>query len=245
MAKVIVLRLEGPLQSWGERGKWGVRDTAPAPTKSGVVGLISCAMGLSDDAPIRDLSAQLEMAVRIDSPGAVIEDYHTIGGGYSKPMLLSAEQKPKKTPGGQPHTELSNRFYLADAAFTVAIFIESETVADQIRQALTDPTWPLYLGRKSCPPAYPIFYDWFSASQDQDVVETLRSVLLSTPVSRYREKTSKSFTVDGSIALILPSKFGNGNAARDEIVSRRYRTYRSRYVQWYSEVLPIDIEVSP
>jgi CRISPR system Cascade subunit CasD len=49
MANTLFLRLEGPLQSWGERARWDVRDTAPEPTKSGVIGLLACALGLSAD----------------------------------------------------------------------------------------------------------------------------------------------------------------------------------------------------
>ena len=44
--KILLIRLEGPLQSWGERSKWDYRDTADFPTKSGVIGMIACAMGL-------------------------------------------------------------------------------------------------------------------------------------------------------------------------------------------------------
>ena len=52
MANTLFLRLEGPLQSWGERGHWAVRDTAPEPTKSGVVGLLGCALGRHDDVAV-------------------------------------------------------------------------------------------------------------------------------------------------------------------------------------------------
>ena len=42
---ILVLRLEGPLQSWGENAKWDFRDSSTMPTKSGIVGLLGCAMG--------------------------------------------------------------------------------------------------------------------------------------------------------------------------------------------------------
>jgi CRISPR system Cascade subunit CasD len=63
-ANTLFLRLEGPLQSWGERARWSVRDTAPEPTKSGVVGLLGCALGIKDDADLRELSEHLRMGVR-------------------------------------------------------------------------------------------------------------------------------------------------------------------------------------
>ena len=43
---LIALRLEGALQSWGDHSKWDERDSGSFPSKSGVVGLIACAMGL-------------------------------------------------------------------------------------------------------------------------------------------------------------------------------------------------------
>ena len=45
---ILFLRLEGPLQSWGIRSRWDVRETQPEPTKSGVIGLLGCALGYLD-----------------------------------------------------------------------------------------------------------------------------------------------------------------------------------------------------
>ena len=39
--KLLVLCLEGVLQSWGEDAKWDIRDSSDMPTKSGIVGLIA------------------------------------------------------------------------------------------------------------------------------------------------------------------------------------------------------------
>ncbi len=111
MGNTLFLRLEGPMQSWGERGRWSIRDTAPHPTKSGVIGLIACALGIGADAPIKALSEAVQMGVRVDKPGVRLTDYHTIGGGAETPMLLTAQGKPKKS-SGKPHTEISYRDYL-------------------------------------------------------------------------------------------------------------------------------------
>src|SRR5205814_6367260 len=51
------LRLEGPLQSWGSRARWDVRDTEPEPTKSGVIGLLGCALGY----PLGDTRLETEL----------------------------------------------------------------------------------------------------------------------------------------------------------------------------------------
>ena len=39
--QLLVLRLDGPLQSWGENAKWDFRDSSTMPTKSGIVGLLA------------------------------------------------------------------------------------------------------------------------------------------------------------------------------------------------------------
>ena len=75
----LVLRLEGPLQSWGERSHWDYRDTALMPTKSGIVGLIASAFGWGrGDSRIPELAASFDMAIRADRPGELMVDFHTI-----------------------------------------------------------------------------------------------------------------------------------------------------------------------
>ena len=43
--KSVLLRLEGPLQSWGAQGRFGIGDTDREPSKSGVLGLVGAALG--------------------------------------------------------------------------------------------------------------------------------------------------------------------------------------------------------
>ena len=78
---ILLLRMEGPMQSWGTRSRWDPRDTGLEPTKSGVIGLIGCAMGLDrDDPELEKLDRDLLFGVRIDRPGVVSTDYQTVTG---------------------------------------------------------------------------------------------------------------------------------------------------------------------
>ncbi|MFJ5885991.1 type I-E CRISPR-associated protein Cas5/CasD [Kitasatospora cineracea] len=77
---VLLIRLAGPLQSWGLRGRFAQRDTRTRPTKSGVVGLCAAALGLDRDDPLTGLRSAL-FGVRADRPGTLVRDYHTVGGG--------------------------------------------------------------------------------------------------------------------------------------------------------------------
>lgn len=149
----LFLRLEAPMQSWGERGQWSVRDSATEPTKSGVVGLLACASGTNNDEQIRNLSEAITIAVRCDREGIPLVDYHTIGGGYDTPQLLTAAGKPKLS-NGQPHTEISHRIYLHNASFLVVIQANRELI-QQLVFRIQNPVWSIFLGRKSCPPSRP------------------------------------------------------------------------------------------
>ena len=142
------LRMEGPLQAWGESAKWDARDSADFPTKSGVVGLLGSAMGLErGDPELEKLSASISLAVRADRKGVRAVDYQTVTGA----PLRNAEGKPKSTG----NTIVSRRAYLQDACFTV--FMETDAAwAERIKAALRSPRWSIYLGRKSCVPSRPV-----------------------------------------------------------------------------------------
>lgn len=148
----LFVRLEGPLQSWGDPSKFVIRRTMDAPTKSGVLGLICCAMGLSRQAARERLSElrALEMGVRIDRPGVRWWDYHTVGAGTG---LTTAAGNIKT---GAQGTLITRREYLADANFLVVLQGDAELIRS-VADALAAPKWPIYLGRRSCPPSAPVF----------------------------------------------------------------------------------------
>ncbi len=141
----LLLRLSGAMQSWGIQSRFGVRDTGLEPSKSGVLGLVCAAMGIdrADDAGLAPLTA-LKMGVRIDREGALKVDYHT-----AKDVL--------KAGGGVKDTELSNRYYLADALFLVGLAGEDLALLERIHSALKKPVWPMFLGRKAFVPGEPVW----------------------------------------------------------------------------------------
>ncbi len=152
--KTVLLRLEGPMQSWGTSSRFELRDTQPDPSKSGVVGLVGAALGVrrEDDAGIARL-AGLQLAVRIDRAGVVRTDFHTAGGGKWPGRDRYGVYKASGKQGGD--ATLSRRDYLADASFLVGLGGDAELVAD-IDAALRSPRWPLFLGRKGFAPSAPV-----------------------------------------------------------------------------------------
>ncbi|MFF1692083.1 type I-E CRISPR-associated protein Cas5/CasD [Streptomyces sp. NPDC058257] len=136
---VLLLRLAGPLQAWGASARFVRRTTESAPTKSGVIGMLAAAQGLDrgDDAGLARLAA-LRFGVRIDQPGTRVRDFQTAH------HAVTGKSMP-----------LSERFYLADAVFVAALEGEGPFL-DDLHTALRTPAHPLFLGRRSCPPALPV-----------------------------------------------------------------------------------------
>jgi len=213
MANTLFLRLEGPLQSWGERARWDVRDSAPEPTKSGVVGLLACALGLSADKDLSALSQQLCVGVRCDRPGAQLVDYHTVVGG-----IMSEGKIKRNATTGEPETVVSRRAYLCDASFLIAVQAGPEMIG-RLTQAIQSPVWPVYLGRKSCPPACPLF-------EGVGEYSTLEAALAGWPWYQWDAEPRVI-----QARAVLESKKPIGTRRRDEIVSRSRRTYDPRYTR--------------
>ncbi len=169
-ANTLFLRLEGPLQAWGDQqSKFVIRRTSEAPTKSGVIGMLCAALGVSrpeaSDGWLPKLGA-LRMGVRLDRPAVRWWDYHTIGAGM---QMRIAEGEGKSKPGAM----LTRREYLCDASFLVALQGEPGLIA-QLEAAMKAPKWTLYLGRKSCPPSRPLLEH--PAGDFPDLLSALKAV---------------------------------------------------------------------
>jgi CRISPR system Cascade subunit CasD len=229
MANTLFLRLEGPLQGWGERAQWSVRDTATEPTKSGVVGLLACALGWNSDDDLRRLSQQIRLGVRCDRPGVPLVDYHTAGGGYKTAQLLTAEGKPKLS-SGRPHTEQTWRHYLCDASFVIAVQADDAALIAQLADAIQSPHWLIYLGRKSCPPSRPPF-------EGTGDYPSLEEALRAVPIQLGKED-EKARLVRAQIEC-LPAE---GVRRRDQVDARSHRTFLPRYTKDISLNVPVKSE---
>lgn len=126
----LLLRLAAPMQSWGVEAKFDRRTTQRVPTKSGVTGLIAAALGRQRNEGIEDI-AKLRFGVRTDRGGVLLRDFHTA--------------KSEKS------AYVTNRYYLMDAVFLAGLEGNGELL-NKINDALLRPQYPLYLGRRSCPP---------------------------------------------------------------------------------------------
>ena len=126
----LLLRLAAPLQSWGSDAKFERRGTERVPTKSGVIGMIAAALGRRRHESVDDL-LRLRFGVRVDREGTLLRDFHTA-------------RRDKVA-------YITYRYYLADAVFLVGLE-GAEVELTTIDRALNYPAFPLFLGRRSCPP---------------------------------------------------------------------------------------------
>jgi len=155
-SRCLVLRLAGPVQSWGGTSMFNRRDTLTEPTKSGLIGLLAAAQGRRRTDPIEDL-LQLTFGVRTDQPGTLLRDYHTVSDYRHRPLpsaAVTAKGLQKPTSPAK-YTHVTERFYLQDAVFVVAV-AAPETVLTTLAAAVRAPAFPLALGRRSCPPTQPL-----------------------------------------------------------------------------------------
>ena len=177
---VLLLWLEGPLQSWGYDSKFGVRETLPFPTKSGVIGLICCALGKKDpqDDFLKELSSS-SMEVKAyknkDNDKAeselnlIMRDFQTIGTNYDESDPFENLMIPKKSDGKKPKNTpgvvLTYRYAIQNGKF--AVFLEYEKdLAQNIHKALQNPKWDLYLGRKAYIPTEFIAQGIFNSKEE-------------------------------------------------------------------------------
>lgn len=142
----LLLRLCGPMQSWGTRSRFTERDTELEPSKSGVIGLLCAALGRPRREPVDDLAA-LRLGVRVDSEGVLARDYHTAG---ARTGIMRADGSLSRD------AVVSNRYYLAEADFLVGLEGDDEPLLKQLDAALRSPRWQFFLGRKSFVPAVPV-----------------------------------------------------------------------------------------
>jgi CRISPR-associated protein Cas5/CasD subtype I-E len=147
---VLVIRLTGPMQSWGGRSRFNDRDTQAEPTKSAICGLLGCALGRERGSDFSDLAA-LRLAIRVDAQGTLAGDFHTAGAAYdASRMMTKADSSGKHTTA-----TIGTRSYLQDAMFTIAL-AGDQALLEHLALAIDAPHWPLSLGRRAFAPTDPV-----------------------------------------------------------------------------------------
>lgn len=231
----LLLWLEAPLQSWGHDSQFGRRDSLDFPTKSGVLGLLCCARGAGGEerewlAGCAELDMQVVGYVPIDKQGQplqrqpLLRDFQMVGSGYDdrdpwQSLLIPKTNEGKKAVGGG--TKMTYRYYLQDMAYAVALQVPAGEVAALV-DALTNPVWDLYLGRKNCVPTEFIYQGVFDLAQ-----QALHAgEVLATGKNRAFTMQILQGEHSGEILILndVPLQFGEHKKYRDRRVTvQRFR----------------------
>ncbi len=217
----LLLRLEGSMQSWGTTSRFDQRDTGKEPSKSGIIGLIAAAMGIDRNEWDRlEPITKLRFGVRHDRPGVLRRDYQT--AGCAEPFTIIKANGDLSKDG-----VISQRYYLADAAFLVGLEGDDENLLNVIQKAIKNPKWVLALGRKSYLPAEPVYLkDGFKEN------ETIEEAFSSYPLL-----SRETDTIPEQILCSLESSDGSGRMVMDQLLSSfAERRFGSRFVvsEWLS-----------
>jgi CRISPR system Cascade subunit CasD len=154
----LLFRLYGPMCSWGDIAVGEIRPSFVHPSKSAVLGLVAGALGIrrdEDDKHCR-FAETLGFAVLVERAGAPLSDYHT-AQVPSGDVRYCTRRDELSGDRHDLNTILSTRYYRVDGLYTVILWerMQSEWSLDVIAEALVEPVFAPYLGRKSCPVALP------------------------------------------------------------------------------------------
>ena len=195
--KTILLKFAGPLQSYGTSSYFETRYTEYYPSKSAVIGLLAACLGYRRDEAekIRELS-KLQFAVRIDQDGALLRDYHIA--------------RSHKDTGAELRTYVTNRYYLEDALFVVALSGMDELI-DTLTKAIKSPYFQPFMGRRSLP----VPVDFFLGVSAEDILDSLRNLPWQA-APWYKKKKGK----EGIGEKISLEVYADEEILKDEKISR-------------------------
>ncbi len=225
----LLMRLSGPMQSWGTRSRFDERDTDLEPSKSGVLGLVCAALGVDrEDWVGLEPLTYLAMGVRVDEPGVLRMDYHT-----AQDVIAADSSKTHRTT-------VSRRYYLSDAVFLVGLSGADRGFLEKIHAALKNPHWPLSLGRKAFVPSRTVFLEPPETVYDGLLApHGLQDVDLEAALGAY-PFTGRNLPSEGIVRLVLPSNGVTGSMRFDQPVgSFAERRFSARHVVTHTTNLPI------
>ncbi len=164
MPRHLILRLQGPLMSFGGPAVDSIRPTEQFPGKSLLTGLIANALGYRryDHEELQRLQERIVHAVRIDREPASsypLTDYQTAQVSSGDTGWTTWGFAETRKGADQTAPILRYPEYWADAVCTVALRLEpaEETPRlEEVEAALTHPARPLFIGRKTCLPSGPL-----------------------------------------------------------------------------------------
>jgi len=186
MSSFLCFWLHGPMCSWGDTAVGEVRPSRGHPGKSAVLGLVAGALGIErfDQAGHDALHQGLALAVLVAAPGLPLVDFHTVEPPRRRKGVSYATRRDEVLALDERDNPIvSQRHYYCDAHYAVALWRRPQASCaplTEMAQALEQPVFVPYLGRKSCPLSLPMNPLLVEA---EDVSQALLEYLAQTQVA--------------------------------------------------------------
>lgn len=250
MRDYLVFQLYGPLASWGDIAVGETRPSALTPSKSAILGLLAAALRLKRpdtihydhdeprtarerlgcEADHAKLSETYGIAVKIEALGLPLSDYHTAqvpSSGTGRTRRTFATRRDELMSGHKSDLNpiLSRREYRQDIYCAVALWARREApyALDALRNALLEPGFTLYLGRKGCPLALPMQPAVVQAEYVEDALAgvSMGNVLKHLAEAEGREESLLARHFSPAAPLLLWDSDANTRQAPEQTVTRR------------------------
>lgn len=156
------------LQSWRVQGVGPTeRYTELHPTKSGIIGMISCALGYErNDKRIHDLSEKLKFYLDNKESGQILShktdridtliDFQIVRAPKVGMLTAGGSEKSSNKAVRLYDATLIHKEYIVNHRFITYLVSDDKEILTKIEQALNAPVWQYYLGSKCCIPSEPV-----------------------------------------------------------------------------------------
>lgn len=206
MSDYLVFQLYAPLVAWGTQAVGQERPGEDHPSRSALLGLLAAGLGIDrqDEARHQSLSETCRFGIKQFAPGLTLRDFHTTQVPPASKKAHHRQTRRDELREDKLGTILSFRSYQQDALSLVAVQLTGDAwTLEPLQQALQQPRFHLYFGRKSCVPALPlqpqiIEADTLKAALDDygPDQEVQRLVAHGTPRYHWEEMENTGLTYD-------------------------------------------------
>ncbi|MDF7680086.1 type I-E CRISPR-associated protein Cas5/CasD [Enterobacteriaceae bacterium ESL0689] len=160
MSQYLVFQLHGPMASWGMAAPGEVRHSQPLPTRSALLGLLAAAVGICRDEEERLHLFNQHYAFLLSASHHPrwARDYHTVQMPKAVRKVRYFSRREELHDPKVLETLVTRRDYYTDSWWLVGIALTANApyTLEQLQEALRQPVFPLYLGRKSHPLSLPL-----------------------------------------------------------------------------------------
>lgn len=160
MPRYLTFALVAPLAAFGSIAVGERRSGWDRPARSAVLGLVGACLGLdrADDAAQAALAEGYGLALLCHAPGRLVADYHTTQVPSTR-RGISFATRAKELAAPEVNTILSRRDYRSGAWHLGVLWPRGEAARwslEALAEAMQQPGFVPYMGRKSCPLGLPL-----------------------------------------------------------------------------------------